>query len=446
MPETNHRRRVARQLATSFLSGVFEARPMAKRARKFFVKPWPGLDGLADKTIATFGSGTRPPLQKVAEFISGEEVLGQWLHRYPSGFDLSAAVRQKMSPARGNPSNWKLPKITTRIGLARWLNLTEPELDWFSRPWKNSPDNLQHYRYHWIPKRRGGHRLIERPKDALKLIQRSILHRILDHIPPHDAVHSYRAGRSVISYAKIHCGQPLLLRLDIADFFPSLHIGRVCALFRTAGYPDEVAQALAGLCCHASPQQVLTNAPTPLKRSQVDRLRSHHLPQGAPTSSALSNLLAYRLDCRLAGLADSLGINYTRYADDLAFSGDRSVSKIANTVAAILIEEGFDPNTRKTRLLRRGQRQRLGGTIVNGTSPNFDRRAYDQLKAILHNCVTGSPELQDRQSLGTDQFRLHLQGRIAWVASLNSTKAAKLWTTFDQIDWRQPTESTDKPQ
>lgn len=93
-----------------------------------------------------------------------------------------------------------------------------------------------------MAKRRGGHRLIERPKDALKSIQRQILHRILEHIPPHDAVHSYRTGRSIVTYAQPHCAKPLLLRLDIAEFFPSSHVGRERAQFPTAGYPDAVKE------------------------------------------------------------------------------------------------------------------------------------------------------------------------------------------------------------
>ena len=340
-----------------------------------------------------------------------------------------------MRGARGNPSKWDLPEITTPVELARWLALTEPELEWFARPWRNSSHRLQHYRHHWMAKRRGGHRLIEQPKDALKLIQQRILHRILSQIPPHDAVHSFRPHRNVISYARPHCARPLLLHTDIADFFPSLHIGRVRALFRTAGYPDAVAGLLADLCCHATPPGILTNPPSRLEWEQQRRLRSPHLPQGAPTSPALSNLLGYRLDCRLAGLASSIGARYSRYADDLALSGNRRIANLAPLVGAILLEEGFSPNFRKTRLHRRGSRQRLAGTIVNSASPNLCRRDYDRLKAILHNCVKNDPRREDRDGLGAETFRLKLRGQVAWLSQLNPQRGAKLEALFHRIRW-----------
>jgi len=436
MPTQPEIQRVAQALADTFLAGDFDTRPMARRASKHFLKSWRGLGPLCGRLAEAFGPSTRPARRDLIGAITQDLTLRRWLKAGGmSKFNPDIGTRPKMRSARGNPSCWDLPEITSPRVLACWLDLTEPELRWFARPWRDSTGPLQHYRHHWLAKRRGGHRLIEKPKVALKLIQQRILYRILSHIPPHEAVHSFRPGRNVISYTKPHCARPILLHLDIADFFPSLHVGRVRALFRTAGYPDAVANLLADLCCHTTPRPILTDTPSRLTWEQERHLRSPHLPQGAPTSPALSNLLGYRLDCRLAGLAASAGANYGRYADDLAISGDRKIANLAPLVGAILLEEGFSPNHQKTRLQRSGSRQRLAGTIVNSSSPNLCRRDYDRLKAILHNCAKRGPDGEDREGLGLDAFQLKLRGQIAWLSQLNPKRGSKLETLFDQISW-----------
>ena len=157
-------------------------------------------------------------------------------------------------------------------------------------------------------------------------------------------------------------------------------------------------------------QRFLTNA----------RLRDPHLPQGAPTSPALANLAAWRLDRRLAGAGGGFGARMTRYADDLAFSGDeafgRNVRFLVARVGAIAIEEGFRVNQRKTRVMRRGRRQTLAGVVVNDTM-NLPRRERDRLRATLFNAARSGLEVQNRD--GRPEFRRHLEGRVAWAASLN---------------------------
>src|SRR6185437_9583766 len=123
-----------------------------------------------------------------------------------------------------------------------------------------------------------------------------------------------------------------------------------------------------------------------------------HLPQGAPTSPALANLCLYRADCRLAGLAKSAEAEYTRYADDLAFSGgdafERCVERFSTHVAAILFEEGFSVHHRKTRIMRQGVRQHLAG-LVSNRCMNVARSDFDRLKATLTNCVRLGPASQN---------------------------------------------------
>nr|WP_279609414.1 LysR substrate-binding domain-containing protein [Burkholderia cenocepacia] len=161
-----------------------------------------------------------------------------------------------------------------------------------------------------------------------------------------------------------------------------------------------------------------------------------HLPQGAPTSPALANLCAFRFDLRLAALARSLDATYTRYADDLAFSGGgalaRDIERLQIRIAAIALEEGFALQLRKTRVMRRGARQQLAGVVVN-RHPNLARDAFDRLKAILTNCIRHGPASQNRDA--HPDFRAHLAGRVAHAAALNAARGAKLRALFDRIAW-----------
>jgi hypothetical protein len=161
-----------------------------------------------------------------------------------------------------------------------------------------------------------------------------------------------------------------------------------------------------------------------------------HLPQGAPTSPALANLCAYRVDCRSSGLAQAPGAVYTRYADDLVFSGDeafeRCVERFAIHAAAILLEEGFAVHHRKTRVMRRDIRQYLAGLITN-VRINVVREDFDRLKAILTNCVRHGAESQNRERRAS--FRLHLAGRVGFVEMRNPAKGERLRKIFERIQW-----------
>lgn len=174
----------------------------------------------------------------------------------------------------------------------------------------------------------------------------------------------------------------------------------------------------------------------PRERSELPSAYARrHLPQGAPTSPTIANLCVYRLDRRLAGLARSAGAVYTRYADDLAFSGGADFARRAKRfrhVAAITLGEGLTVNYRKTRIMRPSVRQELAGIVINQRlSPR--RAQFDQLKAVLTNCVRHGPASQNRD--GHADFRAHLWGRISFVASLHAGRGDKLQRIFDQIQW-----------
>jgi hypothetical protein len=165
-----------------------------------------------------------------------------------------------MGSPPGPSSSWPVPAISTPGDLARYLELSPGELDWFadcqSRERATVHEPLRHYRYHWTPKASGPLRLIEAPKPRLKHLQRRLLDEILTQIPPHDAAHGFRTSRSITTFVAPHAGQTIVLKMDLRDYFVSITSTRVISLFLTAGYPEAVARLLAGLCTNTVPLDV----------------------------------------------------------------------------------------------------------------------------------------------------------------------------------------------
>jgi hypothetical protein len=206
----------------------------------------------------------------------------------------------------------------------------------------------------------------------------------------------------------------------------------VYEFFAALGYPAATARTLTRLT---------TTAAAPHACMAVDwltrkRLAAPHLPQGAPTSPALANLCTFSFDVRVQALADTFGVRYTRYADDLAFSGGEILARRSQTfeahVAAIALDEGFHVNHRKTRLMRAAARQCVTGIVVNQTT-NLPRAHFDSLKATLHNCLRHGPASQCTAGIG--EFRNHLAGHIAHFVAIHPARGARLNAMFDRVAW-----------
>jgi hypothetical protein len=374
-----------------------------------------------------------------------------WLTAYLVGSDLfrpprDGLVGTVLDPPRFAPApafaDLRIPALATLGDLGDWLDVSPDHLDWLADQRRGHSSaigaKLQHYRYAFVTKRDGTARLVEAPKARLKAIQRRILHEILAAVPAHRCAHGFVAGRGCRSGAQVHAGEAVVATFDLAQFFPSIGLPRVHGLFRSLGYPWAVARRLAGLCSTVTPTEVfrrLPEAQRPDRQAQAP-YRVPHLPQGAPTSPALANLLAWTLDRRLHGLARAAGADYTRYADDLAFSGDAAfasgLGRFGKAVASILDDEGFALNAAKTRIMPRSTRQRVTGIVVNEHC-NVGRAEFDALRATLHNCVRGGPAGQNRAAV--PNFRAHLCGRVAWVEQINPRRGAKLRLLFERIDW-----------
>jgi hypothetical protein len=435
-------------LAKSILAGDATVDGIAGRASRTLGRNWRWIRPLARRYLKEFGSDARPRRRDVIKFLRADEGLRTAKWRYGGEIRIAAwvDVPGDMLPVDA-AAGWKIPAIESAGALADWLGLSPGELDWFAdlkrltsqnRPDLSSP--LLHYHYRVLTKDSGSIRLIEAPKVRLKEMQRKVLVEILEAVPLHDAVHGFRKGRSIKTFAEPHVGQRIVLRMDLKEFFPSISRARIQALFRMAGYPEPVADLLGGICTNCAPRTLWKTLGRGIDTERMAEARAlyawPHLPQGAPTSPALANLCAYRADCRLSGLSARAGARYTRYADDLAFSGgeefERCVERFAARAAAILMEEGFHVHYRKTRIMREGVRQHLAGLVIN-EHMNVPRKDFDRLKAMLTNCVRHGAESQNRE--GHPAFRQHLEGRVGFVEMLNPAKGARLRRILEQIQW-----------
>ncbi|MFB2121478.1 retron St85 family RNA-directed DNA polymerase [Parapedobacter sp. 2B3] len=253
----------------------------------------------------------------------------------------------------------KLPVIFDFIHLTRLLGRTP---DYLASA-INSPNN--HYRSFEIKKKSGGKRKIISPYPALSETQTWILENILNKIPIHNFAHGFVNKRSIITNSKLHKGQKELLKMDLEDFFPSININRIIYIYKKQGYPNIISFYLASLCCY-----------------------ENHLPQGAPTSPYLSNLVAIQLDKRLALLSKKFNLRYTRYADDLTFSGDKIPTKFIEYVSSIIHNEGFVINENKTRLYKSGGKRIVTGVSVATEELKLPREYKRKLRTELHYIFT----------------------------------------------------------
>jgi len=348
-----------------------------------------------------------------------------------------------------------LPVIGTLSELAAATGLTWQTLLWLAGPSTACGSASPHYYFFSLPKSRGGERLILAPKPTLKRVQRWILEHILNRVPVGDCVHGFRRHRSILSNAEPHCGKEVVARFDLEDFFHTVTYRRVRGLFRSLGYSTEVSVLLGLLTTFrpkAYPYEFMRHVPHLVwLRSTSSSRRCYRgfpttppfLPQGAPTSPAIANLVARRLDRRLVGLARRFGADYSRYADDLTFSGQagfrRDLARFLPLLRRIVREEGFYLASGKQRIRRKGSRQMVTGVVVN-RHPNPPRDAYRRLRVLLHKAATEGPTgvyLDERRWVDPAELRHHLEGWVAHISNLNRAKGDRLKRVLARIKWPQ---------
>jgi len=260
----------------------------------------------------------------------------------------------------------------------------------------------ERYKSFGIPKKSGGIRQITTPITALKIIQsklNQVLQAVYDIKP---SVHGFVMGKNIVTNAQAHVKKRYVLNIDLKDFFPSINFGRVRGMFMATPYGlhPEVATVLAQICCH-----------------------NNHLPQGAPTSPIISNMICGKMDSQLQRLAKDCKATYTRYADDITFSttlsqfprdlayitndedGEKLV--IGNSLLNIINTNGFEINQSKVRLQTRGNHQEVTGLTTN-VFPNVDRTYVRQVRAMLHAWAKFGLEAAEKEYLSKYEFKNRL--------------------------------------
>ena len=251
----------------------------------------------------------------------------------------------------------------------------------------------RYYRVYSVPKKSGGERQIESLRIVLKVVQRWIYYNILVKVKLSENVYGFIPGKNIFTNAHKHINSKNLLVVDINNFFPSISKCKVFDIFRNAGFTVRVSYVLSGLCTFEG-----------------------RLPQGAPTSPMLANIAFASSDTILSDLSERWGCIYTRYADDLAFSGDRHFNKDdIQIISEILNGNGFQINNNKSRILGKGSRQVIAGLVINkyGLPPREKRRKW---RALFYNVSKNPQEVKTKES--------QLRGIASFVKQYNPSIAS----------------------
>ena len=266
---------------------------------------------------------------------------------------------------------------------------------------------VRYYNSFEIRKKNGQQRLITAPRVFLKTVQRYVLDCILSQVPPNDAACGFRRGLNCGVGAERHVGCSYLWNIDLANFFPTITKTRVTQVFRNIGYRQSAAFFLSGLCC-----------------------LEHRLPQGAPTSPALSNLVTVPMDAKLTHVSESAGVVYSRYADDLSFSANALISPEFRAIVSEIVEMfGFQIQPMKTRLMGPAIRREVTGLTVN-QKVSIARRRRRQLRAYFHQIGRAPDRYIDEKQRAT--------GYARWLFDYHPAEGAKALAVISRIPAPQP--------
>ena len=271
--------------------------------------------------------------------------------------------------------------------------------------WKNRDTNkrgfvFDHlYRTYPYPKKSGGNRTITVPEPRLKRLQRRILRNGLEKVPIHRAAHGFQKGRSTVTNAAPHSGKAMVVNVDISSFFPSTvhsEIVRACRKLASGRLSHATVMLIADICSY-----------------------SGGLPVGAPTSPYIGNIILQSADLAIAKASKRYHITYTRYADDLTFSGGTDTIKILPFVKKVLKERGYKLDPKKTNIFRKGRRQIVTGLVVN-ERPNLPRIVRRRLRAAVHRIQSGQQPHWHKKEVSREK----ISGLIAYLNAVNPEEAA----------------------
>ncbi|BCE03822.1 reverse transcriptase family protein [Marinicellulosiphila megalodicopiae] len=334
------------------------------------------------------------------------------------GENVSFGLNGKFTDRDKLKSN-SLPVIEDIESLANSIGVSVSEIRFLSYDRKVS--KVSHYQQFLIAKKTGGTRKISAPMPRLKHVQYWILTNILEKVAIHDCAHGFVTGKSIVTNAEPHVGADVVINMDLENFFPTVTYKRVKGVFCNLGYSEKISTVLALLCSQADNCEVVLDNQTYF-RNQGERF----LPQGAPTSPALTNILCRKLDKRMLGMSNQLGFKYTRYADDLTFSSSQktahNLQKLFWRVNQIIPDEGFILHPDKTRVMRSNNKQEVTGVVVN-EKLSVDRKTLKRFRALLFQI--NKDGLGDK-SWGKGALIPSIEGYANFVYMVNPIKGVEL--------------------
>ncbi len=337
---------------------------------------------------------------------------------------LGENVSKRLNETECNPSllaKYGLPSFGAVEDLAKAMEVSVADLRFLS--YSRTVSTVNHYKKFNVPKKSGGTRLISAPMPRLKSAQYWILETLLNKITLHDAAHGFVKKKSILSNAQNHVKADLLINLDLKDFFPSILYPRVKGLFKSLGYSEKIATILALICTEPETDEVELDG-----KKYFVALSERKLPQGAPTSPAITNIICRRLDARLRGLAQKYGFVYTRYADDLSFStkgeAAEKAHQLLSNIRKVLKDEDFTIHPDKLKIMRKGACKEVTGIIVND-KPAIKAKELDKFRALIYQ-IEKEGSLEGKHWNGAPNLLAAIQGYANFVYMVDPTKGEPL--------------------
>ena len=337
-----------------------------------------------------------------------------------------------------------LPNILTLKHLAEHTGTAYPFLRSLV-----SRNRTKSYRTFSIRKFSGGRRYIKVPEPQLKQVQRWIHQQILCKIPSHSSSLAFTPSSSILQCAARHTGATWLIKVDIIGFFESVSEIQVFHVFRSLGYEPLVSFELARICTYKPIASSSRNNPTWTVHRPNSVIHNYstdilgYLPQGAPSSPQLANLVMRNLDNKFSKLSNSRSLNFTRYADDITFStrkksfSKRDAWELIGEVEKELGRDGFHLKYRKTKIVPPGARKIVLGLLVDGSSPRLTKDFKSKLRMHLYYIRKFGPSdhARARGFENTWGLKNHLKGLIAYANQIEPDYASELLNSFKQASW-----------
>lgn len=300
-------------------------------------------------------------------------------------------------------------------------------------------NRIKSYKRFKLRKRRGGFRIIQTPNDELKFLQRWILKNILENVDSHDACKGFDKNTSIKNNAEIHISSDALLKMDLLRFYDSINERRIYGIFKSLGYHPNLSVSFAKICSIVPDEMFISSfrkKETALKEYIISK-REGVLAQGSPTSPKLSNLVSVNLDKRLLGLANKNGLKYSRYADDITFSGNfKQLQKVKKVAYRIIRDEAFFPNYSKTKFVKVGGKFLVTGINVQNGNILIPKKKKKEIEHHIFHCITNGVEQHLKAAkINNRNFKDWLYGNICFIYSIEKDVGTKYFKEFDKIQW-----------